>query len=632
MPESMGRQTVTIRGRRLKNPPRFGYVVLCVLSLVLTACSELQRPKVEPFYAETTPPPKQELRWSNGKMPKSLDPARAAAAPETDIVRAVYEGLTDLDSTNLGEAPGVAEKWESSDDLRTWTFHLRKDAVWSNGERVTARDFVRSWQRLADMGDTAANSHLFQNIVGMRFGTPSQPPLDQPSDFLNGPSLETEPPADSQQPGSDSFEPTQPVPLLPGDLDRVSPAETLRAESRDETALGVVAVDDLTLKVSLLLPDKDFPKLVSNPIFRPVYGAAEKLDAAKLDQAAVTNGAFKISRIGAEGISLVRSENYWNRKSVTLENVRFVAANTAEAALNAYKRGEVDVVTNAAFAPLGQKLLAPYEDFRRTAHGALNFYEFNATKPPFDDRRVREAMAIAIDRAKLTDGDLEGTTQPADRFLPLGEATGTSLSFDAAKAKRLLENAGYAEGAGFPVVRLVINRNDTQHRVARSVSRMWKQNLNIETEIVVKETSEIEDVRKSGDFDLVRRGVVLAANDEMVNLYSIFGSVEKPRKKSAVNDDDAAAATTAENPPTVSQDEETGGEQPLASGETVADQPIIPTLTEEDAIFELTAIPLYFPASYSLVKPFVLGFETNGLDAPSLKEVSIDNNWRPAKS
>src|SRR4029079_7831004 len=109
--------------------------VVLAASGLLAACSEIQRTQPEPFYAETVPPPKQEFRWSNGKMPRSFDPARAAAAPETDVVRALFEGLTEIDTRTLEAVPAAAEKWSSSEDGRVWTFQLRKGARWSNGKR-----------------------------------------------------------------------------------------------------------------------------------------------------------------------------------------------------------------------------------------------------------------------------------------------------------------------------------------------------------------------------------------------------------------------------------------------------------------------------------------------------------------
>src|SRR5438045_4433102 len=136
------------------------FILASAASVFLASCSEIQRPQPEPFVAETVPPAKQEFRWSNGKLPKSFDPARAAAAPETDVVRALFEGLTELDPRTLEAVPAAAEKWTASDDQRNWTFHLRKGARWSNGKRVTANDFVVSWKRLIALGDKTAHREL----------------------------------------------------------------------------------------------------------------------------------------------------------------------------------------------------------------------------------------------------------------------------------------------------------------------------------------------------------------------------------------------------------------------------------------------------------------------------------------
>ena len=121
-------------------------------------------------------------------MPKSIDPARAAAAPETDIVRAIFEGLTEIDAKTLNAIPAVAEKWSASDDKRVWTFQLRKDARWSNGKHVTADDFVLSWKRLASLGDITAHRELIQNIVGLKAEKSGSIPqaIDSP-DFQHAP-------------------------------------------------------------------------------------------------------------------------------------------------------------------------------------------------------------------------------------------------------------------------------------------------------------------------------------------------------------------------------------------------------------------------------------------------------------
>ncbi len=612
----------------------FGTVVFLAL---LAGCSQIERPKVEPFYAVTVPPPKQELNWSNGKMLTSFDPARAAAAPETDLIRAVYEGLTELDSRTLRAAPGVASSWRSSDDLRKWTFYLRDDAKWSNGEPITAIDFVRSWRRLVEMGDKTANNYLFRNIVGMDVGEPKKAsPNEDPTDFLKAISsdrgsalarlqVESSPSRrSSPEIGSRSVPKAQPT---------GSPVSDENAEGKPPLRLGVSAIDDHTLQVELTLPDKDFPQLVANPIFRPVYGDGRNFETSPLDPNVPTNGAFRISQAEEDVVSLVKSDTYWNKRSIALEQVRLVAARSAEDALEAYKKGDVDVVTNAPLEPVAVKVLAPYDDFRRTAHNALNFYEVNTDRPPFNDRRVRQALALSIDREKLSEGDLQGTTQPAYSFSPLAMKRDDTLRLDVNKAADLLDKAGYPDGAGFPAIRLVINRNDIQQRVAASVARMWKQNLNLDTEIIVKEASEMDGVRRTGDFDLLRRGIVLPTNDELVNLTAVQGSA---RTQLATPTPAAKGGKDEPKPSVENEDEAAKVNGALIPGPEI-DKDAVAAVTGssegmDQALFELNVIPLYFPTSYSLIKPYIRGFELNGLDAPSLKEVSIDNNWQPAKT
>jgi oligopeptide transport system substrate-binding protein len=598
---------------------------IIVIISFLAGCNQIERPRVEPFVAVPVPPPKQELRWSNGKAPVSFDPARAAAAPETDIIRAAYEGLTELDSRTLDATPGVALSWQSSADLRSWTFYLRDDARWSNGDAVTARDFVRSWQRLSEMGDKVANNYLLRNIVGMDGRKASKERDLEADDFLRNAPPATQTPAGNN---------------LSADVRSLQPANTSanqqKSESdvkRDAAAFGVTAVNDLTLRIDLELPDKDFPQLVANPVFRPVFGDGKVFDNSPLELSVPTNGAFRISEVENGSVKLVRSETYWDRKAIALEQVRFIPSQTAEDALEAYKQGAVDVVTNAPFEPLAVKLLAPFEDFRRTAHNALNFYEVNTEKLPFNDRRVRQALALSIDREKLTQGDLQGTTEPAYSLSPLRVKRDDTLLFDIKRANDLLEKAGYPNGDGFPPIRLVINRNDVQQRVANSVARMWKQNLNLETVIVVKETSEMDEVRRTGDFDLLRRGVVLPTNDELVNLAAVRGP-EKIRPDVPVRD----SGTAARNPEMITRNEKALADPTpdadldavTATTGKIAVLPVAPDKTDQ-ALFDMVSIPLYFPTSYSLIKPYIQGFEWNGLDAPSLKEVSIDNDWQPGK-
>lgn len=632
------------------------FIILFLGFSLFTACGESEKNAAPPFYAETAPPPKKEFRWSNGKMPKSFDPALAAAPPETDVVRAVYEGLTDTNPKTLETVSATAVNWASTDDLKIWTFKLRRDAEWSNGERITANDFVRSWKRLQQMGDRVAHYKLLDNIVGMRTAENKAATLKNSDDLDLFPknTLNRDFPQIFQKPNSNTAQKSE-------DKSNVSPKQTEtekkntteeklttepkiagKKEQKNERKFGVEAIDDYTLRVSLIKPDKDFPALAANPIFRPIYGDGREFDGDKLNADIVTNGAFRVFSIGQDGLTLDRAENYWNKNEVALERVRFVPTENAEKALEAYRAGEVDVVTNAEFEPLALKLLTPFSDFERTTHSALNYYEFNQSNVPFEDRRVREALAISIERERLTEDDMDGASRPAFGFLPFDEDAKSKIVQDNNKAKNLLTAAGFPNGENFPTVRLLINRNNIQQRIARSVAKMWKENLNINTEIIVKEAGELDAEKSSGDFDLIRRGAVLPTTDETANMLAILSSGEKPFETKSANEKtkvkDNPKVENSKNDNNLSQpdinlssNDETLKNEDLTSEkpENTEDKTI---LTEAEALYEFPAIPLYFPTSYSLVKPYILGFETNNLDAPSLKNVSIDNNWQPKKT
>ncbi|MGI8786737.1 MAG: peptide ABC transporter substrate-binding protein [Pyrinomonadaceae bacterium] len=625
-------------GWKIKKISVYVCVNLCLIfPLLFSGCSQLEKPQPEPFYAETAPPQKKEFRWSNGKTPKSFDPAKAAAPPETDVVRAVYEGLTDTDAKTLQTVPAIATDWKSSEDFKTWTFDLRKDAKWSNGERVTARDFVRSWKRLAQMGEQVSYPELLQNIVGLQALKSAISPNVEKQEF----DIFSKPTAEnlqflSKQSNSNSTNSSTKLNESNANTNQKS-----KVEKPIEPPFGVEAIDDFTLKISLVKPDKDFPALVAHPLFRPIYGDGKEFETGKLNADIVTSGAFRIFSIGQDGITLDRAETYWNKAAVELERVRFVPTENAEKALAAYRAGEIDAVTNADFEPLALKLLTPFEDFRRTEHAALNFYEFNQNKPPFDDRRVREALATAIERERLTDDEMDGASKPALKYTPFGDNR-TNLKQDVAAAQNLFREAGYPNGENFPIVKLVVNRNNTQQRIARSVAKMWKQNLNVETEIVVKDSSEIAASRASADYDVLRRGVVLPTTDEAANMQMIISPVKKmssdavenkavaPAPKTIQENGNSNLTAPAANGENAKIENKTGRQpenktpEPPATGEMIA--------TEAEAMNQLSIIPLYFPTSYSLVKPYIQGFETNVLDAPSLKDVRIDNNWQPEKT
>jgi oligopeptide transport system substrate-binding protein len=521
-----------------------------ICSLLLAACLThagcFSAAEPSTYYGKVVTPRSQEFRWSNGGLPQTFDPAFAAAPPDTDAVRALFEGLTDYDPRTLAPVPAVATRWESSNDGRVWTFYLRDNARWSNGEKVTAEDFVRSWERTLNIGPLAPHTELLANIEG------AAPSIATPHRF------------------------------------------------------GARAINEHVLQVRLQQADNSFPALVAHPVFRPVKvadaGSTSRIESHEL----VSNGAFLLSATENNRVRLERARTYWDDASVTLDHVTFVNTANAEDALTAYEAGEVDAVTNAPFEPLALKLLAPYKDFHRSTFGALTYYGFNTAREPFDDVRVREALALAIDRERISRDDLQGATEAAEKFLPAAMseekpvvAHAEMLEHDVNRARELLAEAGYPNGEGFPVMRLLINRNEQQRIVAQSIAAMWRSTLNIETEVVTRNWDEYEAAIQAGDYDVVRRGIVMQTTSELVNMRMLFER------------DARVVPVETEN-----------NERPSPSPE---EKRIVET--ESQALKDLKAVPVYFASSYSLVKPYVSGFDSNVLDAPSLKKTRLDTKW-----
>jgi len=535
---------------------------LLVLAVTLAGCISRNDPST--YYGKVVVPKAQEFRWSDGGLPQTFDPAFAAAPPDTDAVRALFEGLTEYDPKTLAPVPAVATRWESSSDARVWTFYLREDAKWSNGEPVTAGDFVRSWERTSRIGPLAPHTELLSNIEG------SVPPQV----------------------------PAKPI--------RGTPHEVSKG-------FGAEAVGDHVLRVRLQEADASFAALVAHPVFRPVKIAGPDVTRRLEPRELIFNGAFLLSNKDNDRVLLEHANTYWGGADVSLQRVAFVNSSSAEEALASYYAGDLDAVTNATFEPLALKLLSGYEDFRRSTFGALTYYSFNTARAPFDDVRVREALAIAIDRERVSRDHLGGATEPAGKFLPQamsGEKPVVEkaelLEQDITKARALLAEAGFPNGEGFPVVRLLINRNDQQRAVAQAISTMWHSVLNINTEINIKNWEDYEVVLRSGDYDVVRRGIVMQTTDELTNLKMLFER-EPP-------------LPFAEATPSPGKSAEAPKVETLVSK--------VPDVTTEgDALKQLRAVPIYFASSFALVKPYVNGFDGNVLDAPSLKSTRMNTSW-----
>lgn len=581
------------------------FLLLAVyLFLFVGGCSLTKEPEV--YYGRVAVPQKQEFRWSDGGLPKVFDPTFAVAPPDTDAVRAIFEGLTDYDPKTLKTVPAVAWRWESANDGREWTFHLRQTARWSNGDAVTAYDFVRSWQRVLNNKANSPHSKLLSNIVGV-------------SEHKEKP----------QQTGA-APGPLQPPSPIYGTDQNEETADKQKEEKEKTQPLGIEAVDEYVLRVKLEQADQNFPALVAHPVFRPVYKNFVESNEPVPSDKIVTNGAFELVKSNQEGVVIEKARNYWDANTVNLERVLFVPTQNPESALAAYRGGDVDVVTNTRFEPLGLKLLMPYKDFYKATYGALVYYCFNTTKKPFDDVRVREALSIALDRERINEDSLGGASEPANSFLPPQSENKTNkkefkLEDNIKRAQQLLVEAGFPQGYGFPKIKLLINRNDQQKQVAEAVAAMWKSALNVETEIIQKSFEEYVAALNTKDYDIARYNFVMQTMNETANMREMFAPIVTPGVE--------ASSTSTPTPSPASSPNENGqtsNEKKNSEPETKKQNEAI-VLTEAQALTEWPAIPIYFASSYSLIKPYVKGFDVNLLDAPSLKHVKIETQWKEIK-
>ena len=404
---------------------------------------------------------KQELVKGNGAELQSLDPHKIEGVPESNVNRDVLEGLVISDSQGH-PIPGVAESWDNKES-KVWTFHLRKDAKWSNGEPVTAQDFVYSWQRLADPKTASPYASYLQ------YGH-----LANIDDIITG--------------------------------------------KKSPDTLGVKAIDANTLEVTLSEPVPYFYKLLIHPSMSPVYKPAVDKFGDKWTQPAnwVGNGAFKLSEwVVNERIVLVRNTEYWDNKDTKLDKVTFLPISSEVTDVNRYRSGGSDMTYNNMPIELFQKLK---KDIPTEVHVdpylCTYYYEINNQKPPFNDPRVRAALKLGIDRDIIVtkvkgQGDLPAYsyTPPYTEGIKLTppEWFGWSQEKRNEEAKKLLAEAGYT--ADKPLTfSLLYNTSDLHKKLAIAASSIWKKNLGVNVKLENQEWKTFLDTRHQGNFDVARAG------------------------------------------------------------------------------------------------------------------------------
>ena len=411
--------------------------------------------------------------------PATIDPALSSAVDSAIIISHAFEGLVkwaDDGEGNATLAPGMAEEWDVEEDGTLYTFHLREDATWSDGEPVTAHDFVYAWNRLADPATAADYSYMLDPVVGF-----------------------------------DS---------------------TVEGENKPE----ISAPDDHTFVVKLDVPTSYFEEVLAFPALFPVR---EDVIEANGDNWTFTpdtyvcNGPYKLSDWSHnESISLVKRDDYYNADEIVNPSLTFSLMDDDNAILAGRRSGELDFIQGVP----PQEIPALLESGELKIEDYIGTYYtiFNTQKAPFDDPNIRKAFSLAIDRNHITEVVKGDGSVPAGAFVPEGmydaegpgssfrEVGGDFISVDKAQyeanceeARKILADAGYPGGEGFPTVEYLYNTNEGHKAIGESLKDMWEKELGVTVSLQNQDWNVFLEERKQGNFSIARGGWIADYNDPM---------------------------------------------------------------------------------------------------------------------
>jgi len=499
------------------------------------------------FTLSTSTGRRADFRFTNGTEPKTLDPQLATGEPEHRILSSIFEGLARLDARSLEPVPGAAESWEISADGKTYTFHLRPNARWSDGRPVMAQDFSYSWRRLQEpsLGSEYAyimhmvryaqayNTHAAQ-AEALRGAIPAA--AEALLRKYPGPIPAAEVLAFSSKQNLDATLKGTPNEVLrnfllrpKGDMPHAElgalPAQfelegQRRAALYEEAKLhfgidgGAYAKDDHTLVVELLAPTPYFLELTSFYPLSPVPKWAIERSAGRnwfLPDHIVSNGPFRLRewRVG-DHIRLERSDSYWGQNDVKLRDIDVLPIENTTTSLNLYLTGEVDWLPQQSIPQDLAPDLRERPDFFSGPAFITYYYKINCTRKPFDDVRVRKALNLAIDREQITRDVMRLGQLPATHFVPPGirgyKPPETAIGFDVEQARKLLAEAGFPEGRGFPKFGILYNTLESHKKVAEVLADQLRRNLQVDVAAYNQEWQSYQQSTRALDYDLSRAG------------------------------------------------------------------------------------------------------------------------------
>ena len=410
------------------------------------------------------------LRISQRNEPGDLDPAKANLPDELFIIQALSEGLVTPSPDSGQPIPAAAKSWKVSADGLTYTFYLRERATWSNGEPVTASDFVASYQRVLTPVTAAPKVSLFFAVRGA-------------ADFYHG-------------------------------------------KITDFSQVGIKALADHTMEITLAHPAPQFLAYVASAPWIPV----NPLVVAKLGRSwtrpgnYVGNGPFVLQEWNpSQHIIVQRRSDYWDADSVKLDAIHFLAYDNGDAEERAFRAGQIDVTMSVPFSKIANYASQQPSPLLQVPLYETRYLAFNTRRAPLNDVRVRRALSLALDRESIVKHVLRGGQRAAFQFVPEGLGgfrNDTTLHENTETARALLAEAGYSGGQNFPALELT---GWSQTPVLEAVQAMWKNQLGITVRIGSRDAKVHVAALESGDFDI---GFMTAIPDvaDAANMLADLGS------------------------------------------------------------------------------------------------------------
>lgn len=402
----------------------------------------------------------QILHRGIGYEVSELDPHFAVGLAEGEVLRTLFEGLVSEDPVDLHPVPGVAERWEISADGTGYTFHLRAAAKWSDGSALTAADFVASFKRILTPGLAADYANMLYILQG-----------------------------------AEAFH---------------------KGATTDFAKVGAKAVDPRTLRLTLEHPAAYFLALLTNPPWLPVpvatiakHGPADRRgNGWTRPERIVTNGPFVLKRWSQNQIIVVeKSAHYWDAARVRLNGVHFYPVESVDAEERMFRAGQLHVTETVPIAKIDAYRRDSAEVIRSDPYLGSYFYRFNVRRPPFNDARVRRALALAVDRHAIVTKILKGGERAAHALTPpdtAGYTPAAGIPTDFAAARQLLKEAGFEGGKGLPAVDLLFNTSENHRLIAEAIQEMWRRELGVEVRLTNQENKVVLAARRAGDYQILR--------------------------------------------------------------------------------------------------------------------------------